>query len=259
MNKLKNILNRILFLFLTAALLSGSLQGAVYAEEADVPQEMQEISEVTEIEEKSVSDNPALESEQENENLPNLDDEQENQPPGEDDILQDSQESKEPQESNESQEIEEPEETQEISDEPEPYTYQISYVLNGGENHEDNPTGYYGGTEKLINDPVRTGYQFKGWYLDSKFKKKFEQIQADTIGNKKLYAKWSKETYPINYALDGGKNNSSNPKSYQITTSTIKLKNPSKKGHTFKGWYLEETFKTQIFQIPKGIRRHGRA
>ena len=91
MNKLKNILNRILILFLTTALLSGSLQGAVYAEEADVPQEMQEISEVTEIEEKSVSDNPALESEQENENLPNLDDEQENQPPGEDDILQDSQ------------------------------------------------------------------------------------------------------------------------------------------------------------------------
>ena len=252
MNKLKNVLNRILILFLTAALLSGSLQGAVYAEEVDELQGMQEISEVTEIEEKSVSDNPALESEQENENLPNLDDEQENQPPGEDDILQDSQESKEPQESNESQEIEEPEETQEISDEPEPYTYQISYVLNGGENHEDNPTGYYGGTEKLINDPVRTGYQFKGWYLDSKFKKKFEQIQADTIGNKKLYAKWSKETYPINYALDGGKNNSSNPKSYQITTSTIKLKNPSKKGHTFKGWYLEETFKTQIFQISKG-------
>ena len=61
MNKLKNVLNRILILFLTAALLSGSLQGAVYAEEVDELQGMQEISEVVEIEQKSVSNLPVLE------------------------------------------------------------------------------------------------------------------------------------------------------------------------------------------------------
>ena len=60
MNKLKNVLKRILTLFLTAALLSGSLQGAVYAEEA---KELQEISEVIEVEQKSVFNLPVLEFE----------------------------------------------------------------------------------------------------------------------------------------------------------------------------------------------------
>ncbi|MBO4433058.1 MAG: InlB B-repeat-containing protein, partial [Clostridia bacterium] len=44
-------------------------------------------------------------------------------------------------------------------------------------------------------------------------------------------------TYKITYKLAGGKNNSKNPKSYKVTTSTIKLKDPTRKGYTFKGWY----------------------
>ena len=359
MNKLKNILNKILLLFLTAALLSGSLQGAVYAEEA---KELQEISEVIEVEQKSVFNLPVLEFELECSELVYAYDEASNK--REDTVLlkleeitlsdslenvryiiKDSEEQIKQEDflgeekeielniedfpkgiytiqllSNYNDEVEsqtisseaisfstdyekreypvnkeinwsgrldtdlevtfedifpeventllenisdrimidegETESTGSISiydvqgnpvemssvvaegkyqilfslDEPgemfletaeayltisyEPYTYQISYILNGGTNSSQNFAGYYAGTERALENPIKKGYLFKGWYLDSKFKKQFEQIQADTTGNIKLYAKWSKETYPINYALDGGKNNSSNPKSY---------------------------------------------
>lgn len=60
--------------------------------------------------------------------------------------------------------------------------------------------------------------------------------------------------YKIRYELYDGKNNSANPSAYKITTDTITLKNPSKKGYTFKGWYKESSFKNKITTIPKGSK-----
>ena len=42
-------------------------------------------------------------------------------------------------------------------------------------------------------------------------------------------------TYNITYNLDGGKD-PGNPTTYNITTNTITLKNPTKTGYTFNGW-----------------------
>ena len=44
-------------------------------------------------------------------------------------------------------------------------------------------------------------------------------------------------TYTVTYKLDGGKNASGNPKTYKHNAADITLKNPTKKGYTFKGWY----------------------
>jgi len=35
-------------------------------------------------------------------------------------------------------------------------------------------------------------------------------------------------------------------------TSTIKLKNPTRKGYVFKGWYLDKKFKKKVTVINKG-------
>ncbi len=44
-------------------------------------------------------------------------------------------------------------------------TYTISYTLNGGTNHIDNPVSYSVETPTIaLQDPERTGYTFSGWY-----------------------------------------------------------------------------------------------
>ena len=56
----------------------------------------------------------------------------------------------------------------------------------------------------------------------------------------------------ITIEIDGGINNESNPEFYTISTSTIKLANPTKAGYSFKGWYSDSKFKTKVTEIKKG-------
>lgn len=127
--------------------------------------------------------------------------------------------------------------------------YGISYVLNGGSNHKSNVSVYYNQAVKLYN-PTRSGYSFKGWYSDSKYKTRVTSYKKGTKGNKKLYAKWSKNTYRITYKLNGGKNTKANPSTYSVTSS-ISLKNPSRKGYSFKGWYSDSKYKNKVTNIKK--------
>lgn len=46
--------------------------------------------------------------------------------------------------------------------------------------------------------------------------------------------------YSIKYKLNGRKNSKKNPSCYYNTTKTIKLKKPTKKAYTFKGWYADK-------------------
>ena len=58
--------------------------------------------------------------------------------------------------------------------------------------------------------------------------------------------------YTITYQLNGGVNDNSNPTTYSKSTETIILKNPTRKGYTFAGWYSDSAYKNQVTQIPKG-------
>ena len=72
--------------------------------------------------------------------------------------------------------------------------YDIIYNLNLGENHYLNPDVYY---EQLL--PVklmpaqREGYNFAGWYLDSRYKHPVSEITDCSGGNRILFAKWTKK------------------------------------------------------------------
>ena len=93
---------------------------------------------------------------------------------------------------------------------------------------------------------------FKGWYRDKKFKKKVTAIEKGSTGKVTLYAKWAKEKYTITYKLNGGKNNKKNPKTYTITSKTIKLAAPIRKGYVFKGWYRDKKCTKKVTSIKKG-------
>ncbi len=131
--------------------------------------------------------------------------------------------------------------------------YTITYNLNGGKNNSSNPTTYTVTTATItLKNPTKTAYTFKGWYSDSGYKTKVTSIAKGSTGNKTLYAKWAAKEYTITYNLNGGKNNSNNPATYKITTATITLKNPTRTGYTFKGWYSDSGYKTKVTSIAKG-------
>lgn len=70
-------------------------------------------------------------------------------------------------------------------------TYKINYVLNGGENSQQNPDSYiYGRGVSHFEQATKQGYTFTGW-TDQKGKK-IEGISAQEQGDKILYASWEK-------------------------------------------------------------------
>ncbi len=141
-------------------------------------------------------------------------------------------------------------------------TYTITYELNGGTNHADNPKTYTFATETItLKAPSKAGDSFIGWYLDAALTYPIKQIEKGSHGNLTLYAKWKSnmpegpdpaETYTITYELNGGTNHADNPAAYTADTATIVLKAPTREGYTFNGWYLDAAFTQSITQIEKG-------
>ncbi|NBJ64051.1 hypothetical protein D5266_02480 [bacterium c-19] len=134
-----------------------------------------------------------------------------------------------------------------------PTTYKITYNLNGGKNSTGNRSSFTITTATFaLKNPTRSGYTFNGWYSDSKYTKKVTSIAKGSIGNKTLYAKWTPTSYKITYNLNGGKNSSGNRSSYTIVTASFALKNPTRTGYTFKGWYSDSKFTKRVTSIAKG-------
>ena len=119
----------------------------------------------------------------------------------------------------------------------------LTLNLDGGEG-ENEITGKYGATLN-VTDPTRDGYEFACW--NPQLPETFPATNATYT------ATWAKEgDYVITYNLNGGTNASDNPASYNVETATIKLKNATKTGYTFGGWYTDEACTEAKTQIEKG-------
>lgn len=98
------------------------------------------------------------------------------------------------------------------------------------------PNGFYlkqtFGTHSLSSDGSWTNYPFGTKVTQKDTKMKFEY---DYIPNE----------YEITYNLNGGTNNSANPTSYTVLYG-VSLKNPTRTGYTFDGWYNGSTKVTGI-------------
>ncbi|MBR2801974.1 MAG: InlB B-repeat-containing protein [Erysipelotrichaceae bacterium] len=118
-----------------------------------------------------------------------------------------------------------------------PQKYKITYVLNGGKNHADNPSEYTVNDALTLKDPSKEGHRFLGW-------KEGKTIPKGSTGDKTFTAQWESEIYPIEYILNGGKNDPTNPTQYRPTEEIV-LKDPARAHYVFKGWKEGKT-------IPKG-------
>ena len=129
-------------------------------------------------------------------------------------------------------------------------SYTISFDTNEGTSVADIEQ-YYGTDVTRPADPAKTGYSFGGWFSDSALRTPyvFTTMPAEDIT---VYAKWNVITYDIIYNLDGGTNNASNPASFNIESGAIVLREPSKRGYTFVGWFTDSAFEEQVGSIPAG-------
>ena len=76
--------------------------------------------------------------------------------------------------------------------------YTITYNLDGGINNSANPQTYNIENNKIsFQDPVKEDYQFDGWFTDAAFAEATFGIEAHSIGDISVFAKWIKKTESI--------------------------------------------------------------
>ena len=125
--------------------------------------------------------------------------------------------------------------------------YKIEYELNGGKNNTANPISYTVDSNLIIlQTPSKLGFDFKGWFTEVDFKSQVYAIPTGSMGDKKFYAKWQAIVYTIEYELNGGENNSTNPTTYTIESDDIVLQALSKTDYNFVGWYQTADFSDRI-------------
>ena len=125
-------------------------------------------------------------------------------------------------------------------------TYKVVY--NGGSKSQD----YGFETEKIHGVDLTlqgtsftaAGYTQDGWATQNDGAKVYELgALYSTDAPIVLYPHWAKTVYTITYELDGGVNHADNDTTYTLDDSTgITLKDPTKIGNTFGGWYDTNDF-----------------
>ena len=105
-------------------------------------------------------------------------------------------------------------------------------ALTGGGLHRE-------GSTVTISATVNDGYEFVGWYNGSTlYSNQMTVIIADIDRNTTLTAIYTVNTYNISYVGDDGCANA-NATSFTVLDGAITLKDLSKTGYTFLGWYTE--------------------
>jgi uncharacterized repeat protein (TIGR02543 family) len=120
--------------------------------------------------------------------------------------------------------------------------FTVGYVLNGGQVSPANPTLYTANTTLELTDPTKEGHTFAGWYLNAELTTPY-QPRTMPANDFTLFAKWAVNSYRIEFNTDHGELTSTTVNyTYQQTIPT--LEEPNRVGHTFQGWYLDETLTT---------------
>ncbi len=134
--------------------------------------------------------------------------------------------------------------------------YKVKFNLN-------HPSGFYV-IQDVVNGKVLLpslssfdgaeapkGYVFVGWTtiknsVDSLYTPgQVIKVKEDT----EFYGVWKLADYRITYLLTEGTNHVENPSTYNVNTPTIVLKDASKKGCKFEGWYTGDSFIQKIEKI----------
>jgi len=120
--------------------------------------------------------------------------------------------------------------------------YTIKYELNGGTLEDNYPITFIEDEKVDLPTPVRSGYEFMGWYQGNKL--------ITDISNQSyhLNAKWER-VYQITYVIDDGVMPEEYIKYYHVEQEE-KLPIPKREGYQFIGWKEKPTSKRTMLIIP---------
>ena len=118
--------------------------------------------------------------------------------------------------------------------------YSISCNLGDGNVAISNPTTYnVTSSDITLNNPSKDYYNFKGWTgSNGEVPQTTVKIPQNSTGNKTYTANYTPISYSINYDLAGGSlgEGVTNPTTYDITSATITINNPTREHYSFQGW-----------------------
>ena len=122
-------------------------------------------------------------------------------------------------------------------------SYGITYELDGGENHENNPETFTVLDAISLGNAEKEGYTFLGWYTTPTFDEGTKigiiiDAEPEPIT---LYAKFEITVHRVAYELNGGVNGEGNPNEFTFFDSFV-LKDAEKEGYEFIGWYTDPYF-----------------
>ncbi len=123
---------------------------------------------------------------------------------------------------------------------------ELTFDPNGGTVSETQLTVYSKRAAGELPVPVRNGYTFVGWFTEADGG---TQVTSETVfstaADVTLYARWSLNTYTVNFNANGG--------SVDLMSKTVNafdvygaLPVPQREGYNFKGWYTEVSGGTKV-------------
>lgn len=117
-----------------------------------------------------------------------------------------------------------------------PIEYTILFDLKGGTATNEEKYTVESDAIKL-NNPVKTGYTFKGWTGTNHEEKTMEVIiPHGTVGNKNYTAHYEANEYEIVYHSNKGRGSMANQKLYYDTQANLDENEFTKPGYNFVGW-----------------------
>ena len=107
----------------------------------------------------------------------------------------------------------------------------------------------FGAASGWIETPVRTGYEFLGWFENADGTGTryagSTQITAELAQGFTLYAKWERTTYAVTFDANGGTVGGAETKEIRVeengTVSVDAVGTPERSGYRFEGWYHGDT------------------
>ncbi|WP_239301296.1 InlB B-repeat-containing protein [Paenibacillus sp. ACRRY] len=112
----------------------------------------------------------------------------------------------------------------------------IHFDSNGGSEVPEQNVNY-GDKTNEPDDPTKAGHTFAGWFTDSGFSQAFDFDNTTVTSNLTLYAKWSINSYTVNFNSSGG--TAVDDQSVPYSELAAAPDDPTKDGHTFAGWFTD--------------------
>ncbi|QOS81642.1 InlB B-repeat-containing protein [Paenibacillus sp. JNUCC31] len=120
-------------------------------------------------------------------------------------------------------------------------SYTVHFASNGGSVVADQSI-QHGDLAAAPDIPTKTGHTFGGWYTDSGLSQAFDFDNTTVTTDITLYAKWTVNSYTVNFDSNGGTVVADQTVQYgELATAPD---DPIKAGHTFAGWYHEPELST---------------